>query len=316
MTRIGRSDLDVFPLNLGGNTFGWTSDAQTSFAVIDEFVAAGGNFIDTSDSYTASVPGNSGGESETILGEWLAACGCRDDLVIATKVSRHPEFLGLAPANIAAAAEASLRRLQTDHIDLYYAHYDDPDVPLEDTLVAFDALVRDGKVRHLGISNYSPERIAEWLAICEANDLVKPVALQPHCSLVAREPFESELRPLAERYNLGVMPYWALASGFLTGKYRTRADVDSAARSRIVEHYFTDQGLAVVDELAAIADARGVQIATVALAWTRHQPTVVAPIVSARVPGQLGALLASVDLELTDAELSQLDSVSAEVGRV
>ena len=313
MTRIGRSDLDVLPLNLGGNTFGWTSDRDTSFSVLDAFVSAGGNFIDTSDSYMASIPGNSGGESETILGQWFAARGGRDDIVLATKVSRHPDFLGLAPDNITKAAEASLQRLQTDHIDLYYAHYDDPDVPLDDALGAFDSLVRAGKVRYLGISNYSPERISEWLAICEANGFSKPVALQPHYSLVAREPFESTLRPKAEKFDLGVMPYWALASGFLTGKYRTQADVDGAARKRIVDGYFSPEGLAVVDELAVIAAAHDVEIATVALAWTRQQSTVVAPIASARVPGQLDALMASIDLELSEAELRRLDTVSASV---
>ena len=182
MSRIGSSDLDVYPLNLGGNTFGWTSDAAESFAVLDEFVSAGGNFIDTSDSYMASAPGNVGGESETILGEWFTKRGRRDDIVLATKVSRHPEFLGLAPDNIARAAEASLRRLKTDHIDLYYAHYDDPDVPLADTLGAFDALVKAGKVRHVGISNYSAVRIQEWIDVAEANRFAKPVALQPHYS--------------------------------------------------------------------------------------------------------------------------------------
>jgi aryl-alcohol dehydrogenase (NADP+) len=202
MARIGSSDLDVYPLNLGGNTFGWTSDAAESFAVLDAFVSAGGNFIDTSDSYMASAPGNVGGESETILGEWFTKRGRRDDIVLATKVSRHPEFLGLAPDNIARAAEASLRRLKTDHIDLYYAHYDDPDVPLADTLGAFDALVKAGKVRHVGISNYSAERIKEWIDVAEANRFAKPIALQPHYSLVARQPFEDELRPLAEEFGL------------------------------------------------------------------------------------------------------------------
>ncbi|ETD32961.1 aldo/keto reductase [Williamsia sp. D3] len=313
MSRIGSSDLDVYPLNLGGNTFGWTSDAAESFAVLDAFVSAGGNFIDTSDSYMASAPGNVGGESETILGEWFTKRGRRDDIVLATKVSRHPEFLGLAPDNIARAAEASLRRLKTDHIDLYYAHYDDPDVPLADTLGAFDALVKAGKVRHIGISNYSAERIKEWIDVADANRFANPIALQPHYSLVARQPFEEELRPLAEKFGLGVFPYWALASGFLTGKYRTAGDVSGVARSKIVERYFNPEGLAVVDELDRIARSRGVQIATVALAWTRQQPTVVAPIVSARSPEQLEALLGSVDLTLTVDELARLDDVSAKV---
>jgi aryl-alcohol dehydrogenase (NADP+) len=313
MSRIGSSDLDVYPLNLGGNTFGWTSDAGTSYAVLDAYTAAGGNFVDTSDSYMANAPGNKGGESETILGEWFAKSGKRDDIVLATKVSRHPDFMGLAPDNIARAAEASLQRLQSDHIDLYYAHYDDPDVPLVDTLGAFDALVKAGKVRYLGISNYSPERISEWVAVAKENGFAEPVALQPHYSLVVRATFEEKLRPLADEFNLGVFPYWALASGFLTGKYRTEKDFAGVTRSQIVEGYFSPEGLAVVETLDTIAQSRGVEIASVALAWTRQQPTVVAPIVSARVPDQLGALLASVDLELTADELGQLDSVSAKV---
>jgi len=313
LTRLGSSDLDVYPLNLGGNTFGWTSDTDTSFAVLDAYAAAGGNFVDTSDSYMASAPGLSGGESETVLGRWFDERGNRDSIVLATKVSRHPEFRGLAPDNIARAAEASLRRLRSDHIDLYYAHYDDEDVPLADSLGAFDELVRAGKVRYLGISNYSPARVEEWVSIADANGYARPVALQPHYNLVAREPFESQYRPLAERFDLGVLPYFALAAGFLTGKYRSEADLEGASRGKMAGRYLSAEGLAVVDELDRIASAHDRSIATVAVAWLLAQPTVVAPIASARVPEQLGDLLAATDVDLTDAELARLNDVSARV---
>ena len=313
MARLGSSDLDVYPLNLGGNTFGWTSDKDTSFAVLDAYAAAGGNFVDTSDSYMASVPGLSGGESETILGQWFGERGNRDSIVLATKVSRHPEFRGLAPDNIARAAEASLRRVQSDHIDLYYAHYDDEAVPLADSLGAFDELVRAGKVRYVGISNYSPARVQQWLAVADANGFARPVALQPHYNLVAREPFESQYRPLAERFDLGVLPYFALAAGFLSGKYRSEADLKGAPRAKTAGRYLSAAGLAVVDELDKVASAHDCSIATIAVAWLLAQPTVVAPIASARVPEQLDALLAATDLELSDAELGRLNEVSERV---
>ena len=310
MTRLGSSDLDVYPLNLGGNTFGWTSDTDTSFAVLDAYAAAGGNFVDTSDSYMASAPGLSGGESETVLGRWFDERGNRDSIVLATKVSRHPEFRGLAPDNIARAAEASLRRLRSDHIDLYYAHYDDEDVPLADSLGAFDELLRAGKVRYLGISNYSPARVEEWVSIADANGYARPVALQPHYNLVAREPFESQYRPLAERFDLGVLPYFALAAGFLTGKYRSEADLEGASRGKMAGRYLSAEGLAVVDELDRIASAHDRSIATVAVAWLLAQPTVVAPIASARTGEQVPDLLAGARLELSDDEVQRLDRVS------
>ena len=309
MTRIGTSDLDVYPLTLGGNTFGWTSDPATSFAVLDSYVAAGGNFIDTSDSYTQ--PGKTDGDSETILGQWFQKRERRDDVVLATKVGLRAETFGLAPDNVAGAAEASLARLNTDYIDIYYAHYDDPKTPLIETIAAFDALVQSGKVRHVGVSNYSADRVAEWLSVCEDNGFAKPIALQPNYSLVAREGYEAQMRPLAEKFNLAVFPYWALASGFLTGKYRTEADLEGAERGPLAGRFFSPEGLKVVAELDTIAQAHDVAIATVALAWTRQQPTIVAPIASARVPEQLDALLASVDLTLTAAELDRLDSISS-----
>lgn len=313
VTRIGTSDLEVFPLNLGGNTFGWTSDEQTSHQVLDGFVAAGGNFIDTADGYSAWVPGNSGGESETIIGSWLKARGTRDSVVIATKVSQHPQFKGLSAANIHAAADASLARLGTDSIDLYYAHFDDATVPLLETARAFDELVTAGKIRYIGISNYTAERAEEWMTIAQANNLALPVALQPHYNLVTREPFESTLLPFAQSHNLGVMPYYSLASGFLTGKYRSTHDLGASPRGQGANQYLTESGLGVIDALDAIAGEHNVAIATIALAWLQAQPTIVAPIASARTPEQLGDLMAAASVTLSSDQLALLDDVSRSV---
>lgn len=313
MPRIGTSDLTVFPLALGGNVFGWTADESTSFRVLDAYTGAGGDFIDSADVYSAWAPGNSGGESETVIGAWFRASGKRDDVTIATKVSQHPEFSGLSAETVAAAARASLQRLGTDRIDLYYAHFDDQDTPLEETVRAFDQLVREGLVRHTAISNYSAERAAEWIRIAREHDLAVPVAIQPHYNLVTREPYESSIAPLAAREHLGVVPYFALAAGFLTGKYRSAEDFAGKDREGQVSGYFSDQGLAVVDALAEIASAHSVEIATVALAWLQAQPDVVAPIASARNTEQLPALLASADLELHADELQTLTDVSAAV---
>lgn len=310
MTRIGDSDLDVLPLNLGGNVFGWTADGPTSLAVLDAFAAAGGNFVDTADSYSAWAPGHSGGESETMIGEWLQRTGRRDQLVLATKVSQHPEFLGLSPDNVTRAAEASLKRLCVDHIDLYYAHFDDTDVPVAEIAGAFSALVDAGKIRHIGISNFSPERIDEWFDATEADGLHRAVALQPGYSLVNRS-FETDgLRDAAQRHRLGVLPYSALASGFLTGKYRPGADVDSP-RAAGANRYLDERGLRILHALDDVAAARDVSVTTVALAWLRQQETVVAPIASARTPAQLPDLVASTRIDLDDAELKALTNASA-----
>ncbi|MFN8218363.1 MAG: aldo/keto reductase [Solirubrobacterales bacterium] len=309
MAHIGLSDLDVFPLNLGANTFGWTADAETAERVLDAYVAAGGNFIDTADSYAAWVPGNSGGESEAAIGRWMARRGNREEMVVATKVSEHPDRKGLGAANVAAAAEDSLRRLGTEHIDLYYAHFDDPETPLAETVAAFDELVVAGKVRWVGISNYSAARIAEWFELAERGGHALPVALQPQYNLLSRESFETELRPLAERHRLGVMPYYALASGFLTGKYREAGHATGVARSFLLAEYLNERGfagLAVVEEVAAEV---GAAPATVALAWLRAQPTVVAPIASARSVEQVGPLVAGASLELSEEQLARLSSV-------
>src|SRR5580693_1100456 len=237
MATIGMG-IDVSPLALGGTTFGWTSDEATSWQVLDSFLDAGGNLIDTADSYSAFVPGNTGGESETIIGAWMAARGNRDRVVIGTKVSQHPKFTGLSAANVAAAADASLKRLGTDYIDLYWAHYDDPDVPLEETAEAFDALVRAGKVRALGVSNYSGERIREWITIVRRESYSVPVAVQSLYNLVKREPYEQDIAPVAGAEDLAVLPYQALASGFLTGKYRAEADLAGGIRQYLARGFY------------------------------------------------------------------------------
>jgi aryl-alcohol dehydrogenase-like predicted oxidoreductase len=313
MPKIGNSDLEVFPINLGGNTFGWTSTEAESHQVLDAFVAGGGNFLDTSDSYSAWVPGNSGGESEKIIGSWMAARGNRDSVVVATKVSQHPEHRGLAPANIAAAADASLARLQSDHIDLYYAHFDDAATPLEETLGAFNDLVLAGKVRYLGISNYSADRIREWIEIATRNNYALPIALQPHYNLVHRNPFESELASAAAAAQLGVMPYFSLASGFLSGKYRTEESLKGVARGAGAGSYLTAEGLAVVDELDSVAKELGTSIASVAIAWLLSRDGIVAPIASATSAAQLADLMSAPDVAITAAQLTRLDEVSSHI---
>jgi aryl-alcohol dehydrogenase-like predicted oxidoreductase len=313
-TRIGTSDIEIAPLAFGGNVFGWTADRDTSFEVLDAFVAGGGDFVDTADGYSHWAPGNGGGESETIIGEWLAARGSRDRVTIATKVSTHPDFKGLAPANVRAAADASLARLGTDRIDLYYAHYDDSETPLEETVAAFSALVDAGKVRAVGVSNFTAERVDEWCRIARAGGYHPPVALQPHYSLVERDYETNGLRAVAEDQDLSVFPYYSLARGFLAGKYRDAADATATGASPRAEGavaYLDDRGRAVLAVLDEVAAAHGVEVATVALAWLRSRPTVAAPIASASTVGQLPALLASMTLELGDAELQALTAASA-----
>jgi aryl-alcohol dehydrogenase-like predicted oxidoreductase len=308
MAKIG-SDLDVTRLCLGGNVFGWTADRDTSFAVLDAYAAAGGNFVDTSDSYMWRVPGNSGGESETIIGEWLAARGNRDDMVIATKVGSWPQRPGLSRANITAAVEESLRRLQTDRIDLYYAHRDDPDTAQEETLDAFDSLVRAGKVRAIGASNFTAERLRSALEISARDGLTQYVALQPHYNLLERAEFESALAPVLAEHDLACLPYFALAKGFLTGKYRPDTSVESV-RAEGAREYLDDRGLQVLTMLDEIAAGHNVPVAAVALAWLADQPTVAAPIASARTTEQLADLLPMLELHLTDDELRLLRHVS------
>ncbi|MCC3765090.1 aldo/keto reductase [Glycomyces sp. TRM65418] len=309
MAKLGRTDLDIYPLVLGTNTFGWTTDESEAHAVLDAFTAAGGNLIDTADSYSVWAPGNTGGESEAVIGTWLARRRDRRALV-ATKVSQHPGFKGLSAANVKAAAEASLKRLGVEAIDLYYAHFDDEDTPLEETVAAFDALVTEGKIRHIGISNYRPERVREWLDIAERTDAARPVALQPKYSLVSRGAFEPGLRDLAVAEDLSAFPYHALASGFLTGKYRTEADLRQSVRGDSAAKHLNPSGLAIIDKLDRIAGSRGVAIASVALAWTRTRPGIAAPIAGARTADQLGPLLASAELDLTAEESEELTALS------
>ncbi|MCV2462683.1 aldo/keto reductase [Streptomyces sp. ICN988] len=311
LRKLGSSDLEVFPLALGGNVFGWTADQDTSFAVLDAYTAAGGNFVDTADSYSAWVDGNSGGESETVLGKWLASRGNRDDVVLATKVSQHPEYPGLSAANIKAAADASLRRLGTDRIDLYYTHFDKPEVPVEEIIGALDELVRAGKVRHIAASNISAERLAASLEFSEREGLARYVALQPHYNLVSRDTYEGELSGLAERAGLAAVPYYALAAGFLTGKYRPGTAVDSPRAGGAAKHLETERGRRVLAALDEIAGAHDVPVATVALAWLAGRPTVAAPIASARTVEQLPALLGVAELDLTQDEAERLTRASA-----
>ncbi|WP_166969924.1 aldo/keto reductase [Brevibacterium atlanticum] len=309
-TAFPGTDLTIFPINLGTNTFGWTADEAQSHAVLDAFVAAGGNFLDTAESYPAWVPGNTGRESETIIGTWLAARGNRDDVVIATKVGDHPDHQTQDPDYIRTAIDASLERLQTDHVDLYYAHRDDEVTPIAEVARVFDEIVRAGKATHIAVSNYSPARLAAWFAACEDEGLVKPVAIQPQYSLVYRHEYETDLRPEAQRRDLAVFSYFSLAAGFLTGKYRTEADLEGADRGGMVQGYFNSAGLKVVDDLVAIAKSHDVQPTTVALSWLLAKG-VTAPIVSARTPEQLETLMAAPALELSADEIERLDQVSA-----
>lgn len=307
--RIGESDLEVFPLALGTNVFGWTADEAESHEVLDAYTAAGGNFLDSADSYSAWAPGNSGGESERIIGSWLRTQP-REAVVVATKVSQHPKYRGLSAGNVAAAADASLERLGTDYIDLYYAHYDDADTPLEESVAAFSALVDAGKVRALGLSNFSAERIAAWHDIAAQGGYHPPVALQPQYSLVERG-IETTVLPLAEKASLASVPYYALARGFLTGKYRTGKDDSTSPRAGAAAAYLDGNGPSVLAALDAAAEAHDAPVAAIALAWLAARPTVVAPIASARTVEQLPALLAHVDIELTSSEVAALDAASA-----
>lgn len=304
MRRIPGTDLDVFPLCLGGNVFGWTADERESVDVLDRYIEVGGNFIDTADMY-------GGGESEAILGRWMLKRANRDWLVIATKVGMAPGFEGLGAANIRAAADRSLRRLQTEHLDLYYAHQDDPETPLEETLEAFDGLVRAGKVTHIAASNYTAPRLAQALAISDREGFGRFAVLQPHYNLVERGDYEGDLADLCAREGIGCLPYFALARGFLTGKYRPGAPTPEGPRSARASSYLAGRGGGVLEALDDIAVSHATTVAAVALAWLAAQPTVVAPIASARTPGQLTGLLPMTELELTEAELGLLDRASS-----
>ena len=307
--RIGHSELEIAPLALGGNVFGWTADEETSFAILDGFVDAGGTMIDTADVYTAWVPGHSGGESETVIGKWLKRDPSkRDKVVIATKVG----FLeGLAPEKIAAACDASLRRLGVDRIDLYYQHKDDENVPLADSLGAFERLVEAGKVRAIGLSQFTAERLDEALETSRRLGLTPVSALQPWYNLVERAKFEAGLRDVAVRNGLAVFPFYSLANGFLTGKYRSQEDLTKSVRGMRNVEYLEGRGMRVLQVLDEVAAETGAALATVTLAWTMVQPAITAPIASATSMEQLGELLAALQLQLTPDQIARLDAASA-----
>lgn len=307
---LGNSGLSIAPLVFGGNVFGWTADTAMSFRLLDRFVERGFNAIDTADVYSAWAPGNQGGESETVMGQWLAQRGRRDDVIIATKVGKWTVHPGLRAQNIVDALEDSLRRLQTDYVDLYYAHADDADVPLEETLEAFERLKQAGKVRALGASNYSAQRLE--LALNEAKRLgVTPyTVLQPLYNLYDREDYEAELQAVAEKHNIGVVPYFALASGFLSGKYQNSTQAAESDRARFLGKYFNERGDRVLQALNQVAAQLRVSASHVAVAWLLTRPGITAPIVSARNMDQLDTLLDAVSLVIPDDALAVLNQAS------
>lgn len=308
---LGTSGLATAPLILGGNVFGWTIDRQTSFSVLDAFIAGGGNMIDTADVYSVWKPGNVGGESETIIGEWLAQRKRRDDVLIATKVGMKPDGPGaLTAERIAAGVEGSLKRLRIDRIDLYYAHRDDSQTPLEVTLTAFDRLKQAGKVRALGASNYDAARLAQAETTCAERGLTRYTVLQPHYNLLVRDLFEGSLQNLCVERQIAVVPYFPLASGFLTGKYRTAADLAGKSRGAAAEKYLNEFGLGVVAALERVASEAGGTLAQTALAWLSAQPAVAAPIASATSVAQLEELLGAARLKLSAAHLAVLNAAS------
>jgi aryl-alcohol dehydrogenase (NADP+) len=305
MASLGRTDLDVFPICLGGNVFGWTADEPQSRAVLDAYIGAGGNFIDTANSYLVEH-----GRSETIIGRWIADRGNRDQIVVATKVGggRGP-LRNLRAETIEREAHASLERLQTDRIDLYYAHFDDQQTPLEESLRAFDALVRAGTVRHIGASNYIPERLTAALELQREHGLAEFTVLQPQYNLVERD-FEHTMLPVADAWDLAVLPYFALAKGFLTGKYRPGGEAVESERAEDARAYLRNGGAAVLDALDEVAAAHETTVAAVALAWLLAHPRVVAPIASARTTEQLEQILPAATVALTPAEVDRLSAAT------
>ncbi len=311
--KLGRSDVQVVPLMLGGNVFGWTVDEAKSFEILDRFVDRGLNFVDTADVYSRWVPGNEGGESETILGRWMKARGNRERVVLATKVGMDMGGgkQGLSKRYIAEAVEASLKRLQTEYIDLYQSHKDDEATPIEETLEAYGTLIAAGKVRMIGASNFKGARLTEAMETAEKNGLPMYQTLQPEYNLYDRKDFETDLEPVAERFGLGVVPYFSLASGFLTGKYKTREDAKGRKREARVEKYFDERGMRILKALGAVAEEAGAKEATVALAWLLAQRTILAPIASATSVEQMEDLAAAVDMELTAEQVGRLTEASS-----
>jgi aryl-alcohol dehydrogenase (NADP+) len=311
VVRIGQSGLDIFPIQLGGNVFGWTADEAESFRILDAFVAGGGNSVDSADTYSSWVPGNSGGDSEKILGNWMASRKNRDKVIIATKVGMWSERPGSSRANILAAVDDSLARLQTDYIDLYYIHRDDPETPLEETVTALDELVKVGKVRAVGASNFSAERLSQALDIAEKAGSARFEAVQPPYSLVNRSAYEGALEQVVKDRGLNTLTYSSLGSGFLTGKYRGDGEIVASPRAGGASKYLDDRGRAVLRSLDSIAAAHDTSVPTVALAWIRQRPGIAAPISSASSADQVGPLLDSATLQLSSDEIDALNTASA-----
>lgn len=310
--QLGKSGLQVSPICLGGNVFGWTADEAASFQVLDAFVDRGFNFVDTADIYSRWVPGHQGGESETIIGKWFAQSGKRGKMILATKagIEMGPGKKGLSKAYLFRAVEDSLHRLQTDYIDLYQSHQDDPETPLEETLEAFTELIRQGKVRAIGASNYSAGRLREALDTSERRGYARYESLQPLYNLYEREAFEAELEPVCLEYKIGVISYFSLASGFLSGKYRSEADASKGARGPMVKKYLNDRGMRILDALDRVAAKYNAVPAQVAIAWLIARPSVTAPIVSATNLNQLDELMRSADLHLDSESIGLLNKAS------
>lgn len=306
--QLGQSDLHVYPITFGGNVFGWTIDEKQSFEILDAFTGAGFNFIDTADMYSRWAEGNVGGESETIIGNWLQKRGRRDDVIIATKVGNDmgDGKKGLKKAYILQAVEDSLKRLKTDYIDLYQTHFDDPETPVEETLEAYAQLVKDGKVRYIGTSNMTPERLLESLQVSADKGFPVYQTLQPHYNLYDRANYESTVEPIVLEHKLGVIPYWSLASGFLTGKYRSAADFGKSPRGGGMEKYLDARGHKILTALDTVASELNTTQAAVALAWLIHRPGITAPIVSATSLNQLDSIIQAPQLAITPAQLELL----------
>ncbi|WP_411812744.1 aldo/keto reductase [Chryseobacterium scophthalmum] len=309
--KIKNTDLLIAPINFGGNVFGWTLDEKKSFDILDQFTAGGFNFIDTADTYSWWVNGK-GGQSEEIIGNWMKQRNNRNDLVIATKVGSETKEHGfdISKKHILKSIDESLARLQTDHIDLYYTHFDDQKTPVEETLEAYDEIIKAGKVRYIAASNLSPERLKESFDVAEKNNLPKYVALQPHYNLLEREKFESQYADLVKEYDLSVFTYWSLAAGFLTGKYRNEDDLKKSARGEGVRKYLDEKGLNVLKVLDEISAKHETTQASVALAWLLANPLVTAPIVSATSESQLKTLFAAPELKLSSEDVELLNKVS------
>lgn len=308
---IKNTDLEIAPINFGGNVFGWTLDEKESFNILNKFEEGGFNFIDTADTYSWWVNGN-GGQSEEIIGKWMKEKKNRQDIVLATKVGSETKEHGfdISKKHILKSVDDSLKRLGTDHIDLYYTHFDDKVTPVEETLSAYDEIVKAGKVRYIAASNISPERLIESFEVAEKNNFPRYVALQPHYNLVERKTFENDYAPLVEKYGLSAFPYWSLAAGFLTGKYRTEADFEKTTRGGGIEKYFDDKGKAVLSALDKISEKHNSQPATVALAWLLANPLITAPIVSATSERQLQTIFDAPNLNLDSEDLNILDQAS------